>query len=158
MLLHLRSFQAKQLCKSFWPLGEGAEGGNTRGASGPSATSVSVEEPGTTPAAPVGEEGTSPLSSPPSGPQLFTSINLMSLPRVAWMFKAPGRDSCVGVCRSNTSGSPAASGPGEGNLLLLRGRGRWMCCLGLDSLAKGATLLWHWMLLWRTKPGALPGL
>lgn len=70
--------------------------------------------------------------------------------------KHPGKDSYFGVSRSNTSGYPAASGPGQGILLLLRGRG--MCCLGLSSLAKGATLLWHWLLLWRTEPGALPGL
>lgn len=51
---------------------------------------------------------------------------------------------------------PTARGPGQGNLLLLKEKGRWtLCRLGLlGSPAKDAALLWRQMLLWRSDPGS----
>lgn len=92
-------------------------------------------------------------SSPPPGSQLFRSLKLVLLPRAICMLKAPGKDSSLIVCRSNTSvssqpGAQVREGKMDASFL-----GLFNLSL-LGSLAKGATRLWHQILLWRSKPGS----
>lgn len=69
------------------------------------------------------EASPSPLS-PSFLPSVFRSPEILSLPRVVWVSKLPGKHSYISVGRNNMPGSPAASGPGQDSLLSSQGKGK----------------------------------